>query len=190
MISGAAETVQIDADLSKEANQLSLAASEANLKILSDKNPQNKGMGTTLSAILIKDRRAVLVHVGDSRIYLLRHNVLTQLTADHSLVAEHVRNGILTEEEARKSSLQNILTRAMGISPTILLDVEELEIKPGDKILLCTDGLNKVVTDAEIIKVLIETDSAAIICKTLTDAALLAGAPDNVTVAAILVHGE
>ncbi len=185
--SGEIAYMEIDAELSREANLLSYAASAANLQILSDKSPANQGMGTTLTALLVRNRKGTIIHIGDSRIYLLRENVLTQLTNDHSLVAEHVRSGVLTEQEARQSSLQNILTRALGINSDIMLDVEELDLKAGDKLLLCTDGINKVVTNEQIGSVMAAKANGKAICQTLVDMTLAGGAPDNVTVASVIL---
>ncbi|MDD4005124.1 MAG: Stp1/IreP family PP2C-type Ser/Thr phosphatase [Elusimicrobiaceae bacterium] len=188
MARGEIPYMAIDPDLSQEANQLSYAASAANLQILSDKCPENQGMGTTLTAVLVRGRKGTIIHIGDSRIYLLRDQALTQLTNDHSLVAEHVRSGVLTELEARQSTLQNILTRALGINADIMLDVEELELKAGDKLLLCTDGINKVVSNEQIRQVMIAKAEPGDICKELVDMSLAAGAPDNVTVAVVNLY--
>lgn len=187
LAAGTVPYMEIDPELSREANQLSYAASAANLQILNDKNPQNQGMGTTLTAILVRGNKGTIIHIGDSRIYLLRDDSLTQLTNDHSLVAEHVRSGVLTELEARQSTLQNILTRALGINADIMLDVEELELKNGDKLMLCTDGLNKVVTNEQIGQVMLAEQQGDEICRKLVELALEGGAPDNVTVATVLL---
>src|SRR5260370_26793974 len=89
-------------------------------------------------------------HVGDSRLYLLRTGLLQQLTSDHSLVAEQVRRGILTASEAEQSNLQSVLLRALGTQPEVEVDIEQVPLFPGDVLLLCSDGLTRMVTEPEI----------------------------------------
>lgn len=109
-----------------------------------------KGMGTTLSAIVIAQDRALIAHIGDTRIYCWRNQVLHQLTRDHSLVNEQVEAGIMTKEEARVSSLRNIITRAIGHDENVQADYLSFPTKINDIFILCTDGLNNMLTDSEI----------------------------------------
>lgn len=149
--------------------------------------PELKGMGTTVSALAIVGDHAYIVQVGDSRVYLARPNsAIWQITDDHSLVAEQVRHGLLSEEAARTHSLKNLITRAVGTKPTVRPDLFVVKLSAGDTLLICTDGLSNVVRDPEIAERLKDPDveSAA---KSLIDAALDAGGPDNVTVAVVRV---
>lgn len=113
------------------------------------------GMGTTIVVTLFLGGRLIMGSVGDSRIYRIRDNKLSQLTTDHSLVQEMVNNGYLSEEEAQISSSRNLITRALGISDVVEVDVKEDSTEPGDVYLLCSDGLTDLVTDEEIEEVLL-----------------------------------
>ena len=176
-----------DERLSEAANKIHFAAHEANDTIYntSIKQTENRGMGTTLSAVLVEGNAAAITHIGDSRIYLLREDAFTQLTNDHSLVMEQVRKGIMTKEEAEVSTMQNILTRAMGISKTIKIDAGELTVVPDDLLLICSDGLFKAIKEASIQNIMSSGLPLPDMCRKLVDMALDNGGPDNVTVAAI-----
>src|SRR3989344_1353739 len=102
-------------------------------------HPSQKGMGTTIDCMLIEKDKISIAHIGDSRVYLYRNGTLRQLTQDHSLVAEQVRQGVLKKDEAEKSHLKNILTRALGVDQTVEVDMIELESQENDLILSCTD---------------------------------------------------
>jgi protein phosphatase len=119
--------------------------------------------------------------------YLVRGGNIHALTADHSLVAEQVRQGILTEEQAEKSAQKNIVTRALGVEDTLQVDLDEIELAKGDAILLCSDGLTKGVTPAEILKVLREEKEPQTACDRLVKMANAAGGDDNTTVIVIMV---
>jgi len=169
------------------ANILHFAATQANTSIYetSLRQSDKKGMGTTLSAVLLGADKASIVHIGDSRVYLFREGKLVQLTNDHSLVMEQVRKGLMTKEEAEMSTMQNILTRALGIHKTMKIDVGEVTVRAGDVLLLCSDGLFKVVKEPVIRSVLAASSSALLMCKMLVGHALQGGGPDNVTVAVV-----
>lgn len=170
--------------VSLETNQLGWAVQMANSVIYEagSATPENKGMGTTLSAVLLARTRLCIAHIGDSRVYLFRDGAMHQLTEDHSLVMEHVRKGLLTKAQAEASPLQNILTRALGTQRTPAVDLAETELKEADRVLLCTDGLFKAVKE-DIIRQMIKAepdDTRA--CAEMVRAANEAGGPDNVTV--------
>ena len=139
------------------------------------------GMATTTSAVLIVDRLAVMAHVGDSRIYLLRDGGLTRLTADHSWVEEQVRAGALTPDAARQHPWRNVVTRALsgGNDPTV--DLGECSLQPSDRLLLCSDGLFSVTTDDQIGELLGRDAPLAELCDVLIQAANAGGGPDNIT---------
>ncbi|OGR78015.1 MAG: hypothetical protein A2X32_07765 [Elusimicrobia bacterium GWC2_64_44] len=167
-----------------EANQLGFAVQLANSVIYEagTAGPENKGMGTTLSAALLNKSKLSIAHIGDSRIYLLRQNVMQQLTEDHSLVMEHVKKGLLTREQADVSPLQNILTRALGTQKTPAVDLVETELEEGDRLLFCTDGLFKAVKEGSLQELLrIQPDNQKA-CAELLAAANANGGPDNITV--------
>lgn len=112
--------------------------------------PQCEGMGTTVVACLFHDNRVSIAHVGDSRLYRLRGDRFEQVTLDHSLLQELVSRGFYTAEEARKSLNKNLVTRALGIEPTVQVDVQEDVVLPGEVHLLCSDGLSDMVEDDDM----------------------------------------
>lgn len=141
------------------------------------------GMGTTLTATLFIDDLLYIGHIGDSRAYLIRENTIKLLTNDHSLVGELLRKGELTESEAYRHPHRNILTRALGTEKEVEIDFNEYKIKPGDIILLCTDGLYNLVNDDEILAEVMGNGSD--LKKTvnrLVQTALERGGVDNITV--------
>jgi serine/threonine protein phosphatase PrpC len=178
--------------LSEKTNCLVSAAHLANRKIYEAavSDPKLRGMGATLIAAWLDDSRLGLVHVGDSRAYLLRSNVLAQLTADHTLVAEQIRRGILTREQAEKSTLQNVLIRALGPREEVEVDAIEYQLLPQDVILLCTDGLTHMAPDAEIAEILISNPSAQEAAGRLVALANQHGGVDNVSVIVLRILGD
>lgn len=143
---------------------------------------QDAGMGTTVVAVLAGPESVTVAHVGDSRLYLYRRGILTQLTEDHSLVGDQLRQGLISCEEAARSHLQNILTRALGAEADVRVDVAEHPVQAGDMILLATDGLNKMISDEEIARVMREETVPACIADALVARARRAGGTDNITV--------
>lgn len=145
------------------------------------------GMGTTLSLMWLSDDFAYLAHVGDSRVYCLRDGALQQMTDDHSLVAELVRKGVLTQEQAEKHPLRNVITRAVGTETGIDIDLAVEDRKPGDTWLICSDGLHGLVSDSDMEAILMANapDKAA---QLLLDAALEAGGRDNISV--VVLHDK
>jgi PPM family protein phosphatase len=139
------------------------------------------GMGATVVAARFHDGRLSLAHVGDSRAYRLRGDAFEQLTQDHSFVAEQVRRGTLTAEEAGRSNLQNVLLRALGVEPEVEVDVVEELVLEGDTLLLCSDGLTRELSDSQIAAVLHDADDAEAAAKLLIDLANQAGGGDNIT---------
>jgi protein phosphatase len=143
------------------------------------------GMGTTLTAAYVVGSRVLVAHVGDSRAYLHRDDKLHLLTRDHTHVQALVAAGLLTREEAATHSLRHILSNALGgRAPSVEVDVHEMALQNGDRLLLCTDGLTEVVGDREIAAVLARPVPPDAACRALLDLALAAGAPDNVTLIA------
>jgi serine/threonine protein phosphatase PrpC len=144
-------------------------------------NPELRGMGTTCVAALIRNGSAIVGHVGDSRIYLLRSGRLAQLTEDHSLVQEHVRAGEMSAEEARGSRFKNVITRAVGIAERVAPEIKMLELAEGDTLLLCSDGLTNMVSDRDIVRMLGQIPDVQDACDELVEAALQNGGDDNIT---------
>lgn len=165
------------------ADVLASALRKANARVyeLASADEDRKGMGTTCVAAVIEGERLYVAHAGDSRAYLLREGALRQLTADHSYVAEQVRAGAITEEGARKSRFRNIITRAVGIEPTLEAEVVEAEVQPGDTVLLCTDGLSNMVEEAEIARTLGQSSSPQAAADKLVGMANKNGGKDNIT---------
>jgi protein phosphatase len=138
-------------------------------------------------AAWIDAQRLSIAHVGDSRAYLLRAGSMEQLTADHSLVAEKVRVGILTPQEADASEMQSVLTRAVGTSSSVEVDTDEQALLVGDFVLLCSDGLTRMVTDPEIASTLLTSTSAQESADRLVDLANENGGADNISVIVLRV---
>jgi len=149
------------------------------------------GMGTTMTVALVEDRRVAFGHVGDSRAYLIRGGALEQLTEDHSLVAELVRSGKLSPEEAEGHPQRSVITRALGTDPDVDVDTFSVETKPGDLFLICSDGLTSMVDDETILEEVAhnrhDLKSAA---KALVRAANKGGGEDNITVVFFEIGGE
>lgn len=148
----------------------------------STENPKYQGMGTTLVAAIIFDQAMVVANIGDSRGYVLHDNLLTQVTIDHSLVNELVKHGDIAEEEARNYPQNNIITRAIGVSSDARIEVNRFDLGAGDQILLCSDGLSKMITREQMMGVLESDLSLTEKCSQLIKMANEAGGPDNITV--------
>jgi protein phosphatase len=179
------------ADPGEAAEALAAAIGQANTAILDQAagNPGLWGMGTTLTAAaLAGDHHLQLAHVGDSRAYLLRDGALDQLTTDHTVVGELVRRGRLTPGQAAVHPERSILTRAVGLDPTVPVDLPDpLELQPGDQVLLCSDGLTEAVDHDRIADLLSTATDGNAACRSLIDAANAAGGPDNITVVLVRV---
>ena len=184
--------VFISGDAADEA--LVEAVHEANRRVVSraEAEPDLKGMGTTLTAGMIRDGRLHLAHVGDSRAYLLRsEQPIEQLTTDHTLVERLVREGRLSRDEAALHPQRNVITRAIGNEPDVAVDsLPPIRLEPGDEILLCSDGLTGPVDDEAIAATLAGHDDGEAAVTALVDAANDAGGPDNVTVVLLRVSGD
>jgi protein phosphatase len=166
--------------LPADAEQAVAAANEA-IFSRSQRSEKLNGMGTTLVALLAEERHAWMLNVGDSRGYRLRNSTLEQITLDHSLVEEQMRLGQMSEEEALRSPLKNVITRALGTQSFVTPDVFELESEPGDLFLLCTDGLTRELSDS-LLESLLRLDLPLEgLCSRLVAAANQAGGHDNIT---------
>ena len=173
---------------------LSHAVSQANELVLerAAADPDLRGMGTTLTTVMVRGSRLHLAHVGDSRAYLLRAGMLEMLTEDHTLVNQLVKEGRLTEEQAASHPQRSVITRAIGVELGVQVDtmVEPLELAPGDQVLLCSDGLTGPVSESLIAEILMTEDDGDIACRRLIDAANAGGGPDNITCVLLRVEGD
>ncbi len=145
------------------------------------------GMGTTLVAVLIRDKKVTVVNVGDSRVYGINKNGIQQITRDHSLVQMMVERGELKPEQAKSYPGKNFITRAIGTEPIILCDLYHQDAEKGDYFLLCSDGLSNVLDDQEILFEVVHGVNKARCCERLLSIAKKRGAPDNVTSVLVLV---
>ncbi len=145
-------------------------------------NPHYAGMGTTLVVAVFRAGRMIVGHVGDSRVYRLRAGRLAQITRDHSLLQEQLDAGLITPEQAAFSSNKNLVTRAVGVEDTVLLDANAHDMLQGDVVLLCSDGLSDMLADASIQQLLQMHDSLPETAAALVDAANDAGGKDNISV--------
>lgn len=171
-------------DYSKETNLLVSAVILANEAIYeaASIDQKKKGMGTTIAAVLISGRQLSIAHVGDSRVYLIRAGGILQLTEDHSVVYEQYKRGFLTKDDVEKSGMRNVLSRALGISKQVEVDCDELTLMKDDILMLCTDGLNTMVSDDEILYEVMATNNPAEACDRLIALANQKGGKDNITV--------
>jgi len=168
-----------------EDNAIKAAVRAADDKVREEaaKDASLRGMGTTLVALLLKDTGtlAYLVHAGDSRCYRFREHHLEQLTADHSFVEEQVRSGQLTPEEALRSPLRNVITRAIGSAEPTVPEITQVDLSPGDVYLLCSDGLTREVPDDKLRAILAGQPQLSEACSQLVQAAIAGGGRDNIT---------
>jgi len=169
---------------SESTNRLNSAIRLANLAVFeaAQSSPQLNGMGTTIAAVLLMGNRLSIAHIGDSRVYLVRAGNIEQLTDDHSIVNEQVKRDLITKEEAAKSEMKNILTKALGISADTEADLDELTMFEGDTLLLCSDGLNIMMTDEAILEIISFAGNPVAACDSLIKAANEKGGKDNITV--------
>ncbi|MCP4599702.1 MAG: Stp1/IreP family PP2C-type Ser/Thr phosphatase [Proteobacteria bacterium] len=164
-------------------NLLEHAVQKASVEIYgkAQREKEKRGMGTTLSALLVINDRGFIAHVGDSRIYLLRGGRVIQLTEDHSLINELIKRGKLTKEDAEESDYKNAVTRAVGVYESVEVDTIDFDVIPGDQFLLASDGLTGYLKDEEISPVLEEGEDVKSITEAFIDLANKRGGKDNIT---------
>ncbi len=176
---------------SADAEALARAVVAANLNVIKapSQGVGREGMGTTLTAAILEKERLVIAQVGDSRAYLLHNGSLQQLTRDHSLMADMIEAGQLTEAEARVHPNRSVITRAIGSDPHMQPDLYELNVETGDRLLLCSDGICGMIEDHEIASIMRQAPSAQSCADQLVEAALAAGGFDNATAIVVDVEG-
>ena len=177
--------------VSSAKNLLTTAINAANSAVFKEaqENIELKGMGTTVVAVLVLGSIAVVAHVGDSRAYLINDEI-NAITKDHSFVQLLIDTGKITEEEAKVHPDRNVITRAVGIEHVVDVEIDIVDINDNDKLLICTDGLNGYVPDADILKIIKEYGDSS--TEKLVETANNAGGRDNVTVVMLVedVQGE
>lgn len=176
---------------SADAEALARAVVAANLNVIKapSQGVGREGMGTTLTAAILEKERLIIAQVGDSRAYLLHNGSLQQLTRDHSLMADMIEAGQLTEAEARVHPNRSVITRAIGSDPHMQPDLYELNVETGDRLLLCSDGICGMIEDHEIASIMRQAPSAQSCADQLVEAALAAGGFDNATAVVVDVEG-
>lgn len=182
------DAAQADTPLVSVQRAVERCIAQANRAIFEAANtrPDCAGMGTTVVVALVWNRQLVVAHVGDSRAYHWRRGILNQLTRDHSLLQEQLDAGLITPLEAAQSSYRSLITRALGVEDTVQVDLQAIDLRGGETILLCSDGLTEMVPDLEIASVLDADGGLDAKAGTLIDLANASGGRDNVSV--ILLH--
>jgi protein phosphatase len=163
---------------------LEICVENTNLSILkaAHANSRLAGMGTTLVVGVFQPTQLVLGHIGDSRCYRLRQEFLTQITRDHSLLQEQIDAGLISREEAANSPQKNLVTRALGVEESVILEVNEHDVQPGDIFLMCSDGLTDMMDDVEIAKILLTEPTLEAMAQRLIHGANENGGRDNISV--------
>lgn len=188
----AVETLRDHAPRRPDAKGLARAVRAANREVMraAREGHGRSGMGTTITAAIVEGTRIALAQVGDSRAYLLHDDVLERLTEDHSMVADLIRRGQLTEAESRFHPNRSVITRALGTDANMDADAYELEASPGDRLLLCSDGLTGMLEDPAIAEVLSTYPAPSAAARALVNAANAAGGQDNISVIVVDVAPE
>ena len=173
-----------DRSFSEATNKLNCAIRLANMSVYeaAQSAPHLNGMGTTIVAVLLTGNKLSIAHIGDSRAYLIRAGNIDQLTDDHSIVNEQIKRDLITKEEATKSEMKNILTKALGVRAETEADLDELTVFDNDILLLCTDGLSNMVTEEDALDIVSFADNSVAACDSLINAANEKGGKDNITV--------
>ncbi len=181
-----------DADRLEPAERVEAIIQEANRRIYerARTDAEASGMGTTVTAAILTNGRVSIGHVGDSRAYRIRNGELDQLTEDHSLVADLMRSGRLTPEEADAHPQRSVITRALGTDAEVDVDKVTVDVEPGDVFLLCSDGLTTMVPEEEILRIAQEAGTLDEIARGLVRAANSGGGEDNITVVLFRVEGD
>jgi len=185
-----AELHNIQIDVVREWVIRSIEAANREVFEASLNAAEMEGMGTTLTALVLRGNKAVIGHVGDSRIYLWRDANLSQLSEDHSMVNELVRLGQITEDKVKDHPHKNILSRALGVDKNTEIDCFQLEAQSRDVFLLCTDGFSNIIEDEEIAAEFSSAGNWDEHMERLRELVLERGAPDNFTVVCCILDGE
>lgn len=173
-------------------DQLIKAVQRANYLIWreSQENPSKSGMGATLTAALVRDGKAYIAEVGDSRAYLIRSNEIVQITIDQSLVELLILAGELSREDAEHAPIKNVILQAIGTQPEVKVALTAVDLRRGDYLLLCSDGLSNKVTETEMLKFTLRASSIEMACKQLIELAKRRGGEDNITIIVAQFEGD
>jgi serine/threonine protein phosphatase PrpC len=175
----------LDESISYDGNRLKTAIRHANRRVLeaTRERAEYEGMATTVAAVLVDGDVANLAHVGDSRIYVWSDGALELLTSDHSWVNEQIQSGVISAEQARSHPLRNVVTRALGGRSDLMVDVQSRRMKPGELLLLCSDGLTTMIGDEDIARIIGEgKGDVTRAAQGLIEEANERGGEDNITV--------
>ena len=188
----AVESLLENAPLRADAKALGRAVRSANRAVIDGAREGlgRAGMGTTLTAAIVEDTRIAIAHAGDSRAYLFHGGELERITLDHSVVADLIRQGSITEEESRTHPNRSVITRALGSDPNMYADTFEVDAEPGDRLLLCSDGLTSMLTDVRIADILASYRDPESAVRALVDAANGEGGQDNISVVVVQIEGS
>jgi protein phosphatase len=176
-----------DGEYLEQTNRLGDAVRRSNRIVYEHarENPDRAGMGTTMVGAWIEDHVASVAHVGDSRAYLWRQDLLEPLTRDHSLVELQVRAGVLSRDESGRSAHQHVLVRVLGHEPDVEVELNEVPVREGDYLLLCTDGLTRMVAERAMADAIVELRDPQAVCDRLIDEANRNGGRDNITLVVV-----
>lgn len=179
-------------DINTAQGAMHAAINEANTRIrgAAAEDPTRHGMGTTLTAALAFGPELMIGHVGDSRAYIRRGRALTQVTTDHSVVGQLIAAGRLLPSQAKDYEHRNVLLQALGVQPRVGPEFSTVQLRAGDVLLLCSDGLTGPLDDEDVLQLMLRYEDPMRCCRALTEAACAAGGPDNVTVAVARFSGE
>jgi serine/threonine protein phosphatase PrpC len=180
---------ELDSSLSRTGNYILSCIRLANRVVheLAMEHEKYSGMGTTIAVLALVPGKVICANVGDSRIYVARNGQIERLSKDHTIVAEQVEMGMMTNKDAENSHLKHVLTRNLGSAVSVDADIFEIEPTAGDRFILCSDGLTDLLTDYEILYWMIKDDDPNKICSGLLDMALKRGGHDNTTVVSIIL---
>jgi PPM family protein phosphatase len=179
-----------DNGLSLKARVVERAIEKANSAVfhVSKTQPHCEGMGTTIVASMFYDNKVAIGHIGDSRVYRFRDSKIKQVTKDHSFVQELIDKGLYTKDEARASTKKNVVTRALGVAPSVAPEVHEYKARVGDVLLMCSDGLTDLVEDVNIEKILHSSNgNLGMAASNLIELANASGGKDNISVILIKI---
>jgi protein phosphatase len=161
--------------------ETAVQAAHGSIRDKAAESARHHGMGTTIVAVLLEGKTLNVAHVGDSRLYQLRHRQLKQLTRDHSLLQEFIDKGLYSPEEAKAKVARNIITQALGLESSLKMDIDHFAMQSGDRYLLCSDGIHEMLSDEDIAAVLMQKLTADATCEELIDHANAKGGKDNIT---------
>ncbi len=180
---------KMDKNRPYDENRLIMSIKLANLRIheAASREARYRGMGTTVAGLTFVDGHALVAHVGDSRVYVIRKGTISQITEDHSLLNDYIKAKKLTPEEIEAFPHKNVIVRALGMKDTVLVDLSRYQTQKGDIYLTCSDGLNGMITDDEMLQIIENTSSLEEATSQLIAAANKAGGVDNVTVVLVKI---